>query len=105
LPLRQLRVYNPAVDTASSTSEFPVTRCAVCEKDVLCYLDLDDEGREVARCLDCSAAADRETLRWLDLHALEELGYGFVLPEAGCGRPDCGKGRCGRASPNDPQDG
>ena len=79
------------------TTEFPITHCAVCARDVLCYLDLDDQDREVARCFECGTIAASGTLRWGDLHAIEALGYGFVLPEAGCGRPDCGRGRCGRA--------
>ncbi len=44
-----------------------------------------------------SAPAD---VRWLPLAELEAAGYGFVLPEGGCGRPDCGNGRCGRSAPD-----
>ena len=84
-----------------SATEFPVARCATCDSDVLCHVDLDEDGAEVLRCVECSAAVDAATLRWLDLSALEPLGYGFVLPEGGCGRPDCGNGRCGRAAPED----
>ena len=82
-------------------TEFPVAHCAVCEKDVLCHLDLDEDDQELMRCLDCSTPVDAPAVRWLDIHAIEELGYGFVLPEGGCGRPDCGNGRCGRSSPAD----
>ena len=85
----------------ASTTEFPVTRCATCATDVLCHVDLDEHDAEVLRCVACSAAVDAATVRWLDLPELEELGWGFVLPEGGCGRPDCGKGRCGRAAPED----
>ena len=47
------------------------------------------------RCVECAAVAAPAALRWVTLAELEEVGYGFVLPEGGCGRPDCGGGRCG----------
>ncbi len=84
-----------------AATEFPIAHCSICDKDVLCYADLDDDERELLRCLDCSTVADGTAVRWLDIHDLEGLGYGFVLPEGGCGRPDCGNGRCGRAAPDD----
>jgi hypothetical protein len=78
-------------------TDFPIVRCAVCAAEVLGYLDLDEQDQEITRCLVCSTAADATAIRFGDLHAIEEIGYGFVLPEAGCGRPDCGRGRCGRS--------
>jgi hypothetical protein len=83
--------------SAPARTEFPIVYCTVCDADVLGYLDLDEHDREVTRCLACATAADAAAIRFGDLHAIEELGYGFVLPEAGCGRPDCGRGRCGRS--------
>jgi hypothetical protein len=68
---------------------------------VLCVLDLDDAGDTILRCFECGTAADPATVRAVDLPALEDLGYGYVLPEGGCGRPDCGGGRCGRSAPED----
>jgi hypothetical protein len=82
--------------SAADPTEFPIVHCAGCERDVLGYLDLDEQGRELTRCLECATVADAAAIRWGDLHAIEAIGYGFVLPEAGCGRPDCGQGRCGR---------
>lgn len=82
-------------------TEFPATHCVVCDREVLCYLDLDEAEREIVRCFECSTPADGAEVRWLDLQDLETLGYGFVLPPGGCGRPDCGQGRCGRAAPDD----
>jgi hypothetical protein len=82
-------------------TDFPVTHCRACDREVPCYLDLDAADQEIARCLECSTPADPTAVRWLDLADLEALGYGFVLPPAGCGRPDCGNGRCGRAAPDD----
>lgn len=78
-------------------TEFPIVACGVCDREVLGYVDLDDDEREITRCLVCASVAADDAIRWGDLHAIEAIGYGYVLPEAGCGRPDCGKGRCGRS--------
>ncbi len=86
---------------AEPAPEFPVTSCATCGRDVLCYLDLDTDDNEIARCLECATEAPPVAIRWLSLAELEALGYGYVLPEGGCGRPDCGNGRCGRATPDE----
>jgi hypothetical protein len=83
--------------SAGIPTEFPIVHCAICEADVLGYRDLDEDDREITRCLACETIADAAAVRFGDIHAIEAIGYGFVLPEAGCGRPDCGKGRCGRS--------
>jgi hypothetical protein len=82
---------------SSLAPTFPIVRCAVCAREVLGYLDLDADDREVTRCLECATAADPAAVRLGDLHAIEAIGYGYVLPEGGCGRPDCGQGRCGKS--------
>jgi hypothetical protein len=82
-----------------AAAEFPVTCCASCAREVLCYLDLDGDERQIICCVECATPADPAAVRWLTLADLEALGYGLVLPEAGCGRPDCGQGRCGRSAP------
>ena len=89
------------MDTAAPTTAFPVTRCTTCSRDVLCHSDFDGAGREIVRCVECATQADPVAVRWSSLAELEEIGYGFVLPEGGCGRPDCGGGRCGRSAPAD----
>jgi hypothetical protein len=83
--------------SVADPTEFPIVHCAVCERDVLGYLDLDAQDQEVMRCLECATVPDAGAIRWGDLHAIEAIGYGYVLPEGGCGRPDCGQGRCGRS--------
>ena len=83
--------------SAVDATEFPIVACAVCAREVLGYLDLDEDEREITRCLVCASVASAGAIRFGDLHAIEAIGYGYVLPEAGCGRPDCGKGRCGRS--------
>jgi hypothetical protein len=95
------RVYKRPMASEHLGTDFPVARCTACDKDVLCYVDLDEADCEIFRCLDCSTAADATRVRWLDLPDIEEIGYGFVLPPAGCGRPDCGNGRCGRSAAED----
>ncbi len=85
----------------ASEPTFPVMRCAICERDVLCHVDVDDRDREIIRCVECAALAEPAAVRWVALGDLEQIGYGFVLPEGGCGRPDCGGGRCGRSAPGD----
>jgi len=83
--------------SAVAPAEFPIVRCATCARDVLGYRDLDEQDHEITRCLECATVAEPAAIRFGDLPAIEAIGYGFVLPEAGCGRPDCGKGRCGRS--------
>jgi len=51
--------------SAASPTEFPIVHCTVCDADVLGWLDLDEQDREVTRCLECSTAADAARFRWL----------------------------------------
>lgn len=83
--------------SGADPTEFPIVTCGVCEREVLGYLDLDEHEREITCCLVCGTIAPAEAIRWGDLHAIEAIGYGYVVPEGGCGRPDCGQGRCGRS--------
>lgn len=85
----------------AAATEFPVVTCVLCAREVLCWIDLDERDDEVFHCVECDSVVDPAAVRWLDLHGVEELGYGYVVPEGGCGRPDCGKGRCGRAAPDE----
>jgi hypothetical protein len=95
-------MYKPHMDTtAEPTTAFPVARCATCNRDALFHVDLDDDERQIIRCVECATVADESAVRWLTLSELAEFGYGLVLPEGGCGRPDCGGGRCGRSAPED----
>lgn len=82
--------------SAAPATEFPIVRCASCATDVLGHLDLDEHDAPIVRCVVCAAIAAPDAVRFGDVHALEAIGYGFVVPESGCGRPDCGRGRCGR---------
>ena len=86
---------------AAGPTEFPVAYCAACARDVLCVLDLDEGDQTLTRCFECGTAVADAAVRSLALADLEALGYGYMLPEGGCGRPDCGGGRCGRSAPED----
>jgi hypothetical protein len=68
--------------------------CAACAREVLTHGDYDAEGRERRLCVHCDgpAAVEQRAVRLGDLDA---EGYALV-EEQGCGRPDCGGGRCGR---------
>ena len=68
--------------------------CETCARDVLTHGDYDADGHERRLCVHCDGlvAVERRAVRLGDLEA---EGYS-VIEEQGCGRPDCGGGRCGR---------
>ena len=47
----------------ASEPTFPVMRCAICERDVLCHVDVDDRDREIIRCVECAALAEPAAVR------------------------------------------
>lgn len=76
-------------------SDFPVSRCARCARDVLTHVHFDEDGDEHRLCLHCDAEIDPREVRWVSIAGLEPLGYGLRDErEGGCGRPGCGKGNC-----------
>ncbi|MEO8605519.1 MAG: hypothetical protein ABI629_23320 [bacterium] len=80
-------------DLRFEESEFTVGWCAACDRDVLTYADVDEASEAAPRCVHCEQRVGR--LRTATGEDLPQHGYG-VLEDAGCGRPDCGNGRCGR---------
>jgi len=84
---------------AHAGEDFPVTRCSTCDREVLCYFELGDDDREHLRCVHCGTPPDAMAVRWVDLRGVEALGYGAMPSDGGCGRPDCGTGRCGTRAP------
>jgi hypothetical protein len=80
----------------ADVDDFPIARCAPCGRDVLTHVDLDAGGAERRRCVHCDAELDPAEVRWVDADALAHAGYAIGVDGAGCGRPDCGQGRCGR---------
>ena len=78
--------------------DFPVSRCAVCGRDVLTHVLVGSDGDERRHCLHCDAEIDPTEVRWVLGAELESMGYAFQADDVvgGCGRPGCGQGRCGR---------
>jgi hypothetical protein len=76
--------------------DFPVARCVPCAREVLTHLRIDDDGRERRCCVHCDAELDPDEVRWVGTSELDAAGYALLAdPADGCGRPDCGQGRCG----------
>ena len=83
------------VDPDGLQAGFPVTRCALCRRDVLTHVHLDERGEERRRCLHCDAEIDPLEVRWVQEEELGGLGYELASEDGfGCGRPGCGRGNC-----------
>ena len=80
-------------DLRFEDSEFAVGWCAICDRDVLTFANDLDDGDLSLRCVHCEQRVGR--LRVAIGEDLPQHGYG-VIEDSGCGRPDCGGGRCGR---------
>jgi hypothetical protein len=74
--------------------ELEVGWCAGCRRDVLLHSDYEPQEQPQRFCVHCDSPVT-ENLR---VASGEELAdeYG-LLEDLGCGRPDCGRGRCGRS--------
>jgi hypothetical protein len=70
--------------------DFPLGWCSQCAREVLMALRHEGDARE---CVHCGAPISGRVrdARGMDLG---EAGYA-LHEEQGCGRPDCGGGRCG----------
>jgi len=79
------------LDARVADGTFPVAHCGPCRRDVLTHLALDDDGEPRRRCVHCDSEIDPHELRWVE--QIDALGYA-VRDDAGCGRPDCGRGNC-----------
>jgi hypothetical protein len=67
--------------------------CEACGHDVLTHAHYDQDDAE-RLCVHCDGPVASE--RKVRLADLEAEGYA-VIEQQGCGRPDCGGGRCGRS--------
>jgi len=74
--------------------EFTLGFCAICDRDVLTYVDLDPADPEQRRCVHCDEPV-RRGVRPAQGGELPAHGYG-LLETQGCGSPTCGGGQCGR---------
>ena len=84
-----------AVEPSARTDlEFTLAWCPACERDVLTHAHFDADGPERRLCVHCDG--DIENQRVLPIDDLEAQGYAVIELE-GCGKPDCGGGRCTRS--------
>lgn len=72
--------------------DFPLGRCGHCAREVLTAAS-EGEARHCVHCGEAIAGPIRQA-RGMDLG---DSGYA-LHEEQGCGRPDCGNGRCGSRS-------
>lgn len=60
-------------------STFPVVECVSCGQRALAWLDFDEAGAELLRCLGCGAPTPADTpLARAGERAVEALGYVFI---------------------------
>jgi hypothetical protein len=81
--------------TPSTPLELSFAHCDTCGRDVLTHTDYAADGAERRLCVHCDGDVTSEP-RSVRIADLDAEGYA-VLEEEGCGRPDCGGGRCGRS--------
>lgn len=77
-------------ETSFEDSEFLVGWCAICAREVLTFAAEDGPGSWCVHCGEGVGGARAVSGEQLRTH-------GYDLADlSGCGRPDCGGGRCGR---------
>ncbi|MGA7872514.1 MAG: hypothetical protein WCA22_16630 [Candidatus Binatus sp.] len=81
------------VTSAPRAATFPMADCALCGKQVLTYVALDDDGAERRVCVHCDTAVG-ESLKWVSPGELEQAGYYFGPPPAENEKGACTTG-CG----------
>jgi hypothetical protein len=68
-------------------ASFPMAHCAECDKSVLTYVALDDDGVERRVCVHCDSPIS-DGVSWVGPGDLEQSGYYFGPPpaenETGC---------------------
>jgi len=78
-----------AAASATISTAFPMAQCPSCASEVLTWIDFDEAGAELRRCVDCDAAVTTDaTLGWVTAAELEARGYAFGEPPPkakGCG--------------------
>jgi NAD-dependent SIR2 family protein deacetylase len=57
-------------------SSFPTTRCEHCDKTVLTYVVLDEQGEECRRCVDCESPVSK-AIEWATADEVRSHGYDF----------------------------
>jgi hypothetical protein len=82
------------MDVGFEEAEFTVGWCAICDRDVLTYADMEVVDAELRRCVHCDELV-QHSLRRATGDDLPTHGYG-LLETQGCGNPSCGGGQCSR---------
>ncbi len=77
-------------------ASFPTAHCERCDKAVLTYLELDQEGEECRRCVHCETSIDLP-IQWVPAEELEAYGYSLDAPSSASDSSACGGG-CGSCS-------
>ena len=83
----------PTALSALRDASFPMARCAHCDKSVLTYVTLDDNGAERRVCVHCDSAVE-DALAWVGPGELEQSGYYFGPPPDETAKGGCASG-CG----------
>lgn len=94
MPVRPTMANVEATPQPETNLEFTFAWCAGCERDVLTHAHYDAEGTERRLCVHCDGDVANE--RTVQVGDLEAEGYA-VFEQQGCGKPDCGGGRCNRS--------
>lgn len=81
-------------DVAFSEAEFLCGWCERCEREVLTGLAADANRVDQRRCVHCDTIVTAR-LASVAGDELGDRGYALADDGGGCGRADCGGGRCG----------
>jgi len=79
-----------------SAGPFVLGRCTSCAAPGLTYVDCDEEGSLLRRCLRCDDVVSVELVP-IPADQLDQNGYAVVSEggSGGCGSGGCGSGGCG----------
>ncbi|MGH7865343.1 MAG: hypothetical protein ACREQB_10155 [Candidatus Binataceae bacterium] len=71
-----------------------MAECAPCERTVLTYVALTDDGGQSRCCVHCDAPVGAQ-LKWVGAEELQEDGYVIGAPAARKSGGGCSSGGCG----------
>lgn len=83
----------PSSPLALRDASFPMAHCTHCDKSVLTYVMLDDNGIERRVCVHCDQTVG-DALEWVGPGNLEQSGYYFGPPPEEGDKGGCSSG-CG----------
>jgi hypothetical protein len=82
------------MDQQAGSMQLPLAYCAVCDREVLTYLGLEDEDPRC--CVHCDTPVSEALLRSAAVAELDATGYAEIPPASSCGSGGCGSGGCRR---------